>query len=344
MRTVKKMNQTPVNQLFAVFLITGEEELLMERFLNGLIKRMIPMGTQDLNLSIFEGRDFTVDSLIESLETLPVLTERKVVVVRNASFLESKGTSLAEKDEAKLLDYIETPSPDACLVFFCRNKPDGRKKVVKSIKKSAHVEEFPRLKEPELRQFIMQEFTTSGKKIDGAALKLFAASFDYFGKNASQNLRDVSNEVIKLNAYTGGSTTITSQQVQETSFAAFQNDVFLLIESFAHKRTAETIVRFHQLLADGEPLLKIAGYLRNQFKTMLRVKELSAQGLTSAKIASKLNQHPFAVQKTIEYSRRFENEDLIRLMNTFLIMDRQMKKGAMDARTSMELLIIDSCR
>lgn len=140
MRTVKKMNQTPVNQLFAVFLITGEEELLMERFLNGLIKRMIPMGTQDLNLSIFEGRDFTVDSLIESLETLPVLTERKVVVVRNASFLESKGTSLAEKDEAKLLDYIETPSPDACLVFFCRNKPDGRKKVVKSIKKSAHVE------------------------------------------------------------------------------------------------------------------------------------------------------------------------------------------------------------
>jgi DNA polymerase III subunit delta len=215
----------------------------MERYLNGLIERMIPAGAQDLNLSLFEGRDFTVDSLIESLETLPVLTERKVVIVRNASFLEAKGASLTEKEEGKLLAYMETPSPDACLIFYCRNKPDGRKKMVKSIKKIAHMEEFARLKEPELRQFIMEEVTAAGKKIDGAALKQFAASFDYFGNNASQNLRDVSNEIIKLNAYTGGSATITSQQVQETSFAAFQNDVFLLIESFAHKRAAETMIQ-----------------------------------------------------------------------------------------------------
>jgi DNA polymerase III subunit delta len=344
MRSLNKIKKTPVSQMPAVMMVTGEEELLMERFLKGLIETIIPPGTQDFNLSLLEGRDFSVDSLIESLETLPVMAQRKMVIVRNAPFLESKGSGLTEKEEAKLLAYLKSPSSEATLVFYCQKKPDGRKKLVKTINSNAHTETFSRLKESELRQFIQEEIAADGKKMEPMALKQFAASFDYFGNNASQNLRDVSNEIIKLKAYAAESTVITLQQVQETTFAAFQNDVFQLIECFAHKRASETMIRFHKLLADGEPLLKIVGYLRNQFKTMLRVKELSSQGMTAAKMAAKLNQHPFAVQKTIEYSRHFETKDLVRVLNAFLTLDRQMKSGVMDARTSMELLISDSCR
>jgi DNA polymerase-3 subunit delta len=344
MQAIKRLKETPTDQISSVFIITGEEELLMKRYLNTLIHLVVPPEMQDLNLMTFEGKDFTLEGLLEALETLPVMAEKKLVVVKNPSFLETKGVSFTDKEERKILHYLDQPSSGTCLVFYCPRKPDGRKKIFKAIRKVARTEDFQRLKEPELRQFIGEEIQQSGKTIDGAALKKFAQSFDYFGANASQNLQDVSNEIQKMTAYLGKQTRISLEHVQETTHAAFQNDIFLLIESFASKQAAETQVRLHKLLGNGEPLMKIIGYLRNQFKMMLRARELSQQGYTASKMATKLKQHPYAMEKTLAYSKRFEERDLVRLLNGFLTLDRQMKQGSLEAQTSMELLIADVCQ
>ena len=343
MLAIKRLQETPLDQMPAVFLITGEEELLMKRYLQSLIQQVILPGMQDLNLVIHEGKDFTIDGLLESLETLPVMADKKLVVVKNPSFLETRGVSLTDKEERKILHYLNQPAGGTCLALYCQNKPDGRKKVYKAVKAMARMEDFPRLKEPELRHFIHEEIQLLEKEIDSPALRQFAQSFDYFGSKASQNLQDVNNEIRKLVSYLGDESKITLTHVQDTTHAAFQNDIFMLIESFANQRAAETQMRLHQLLADGEPLMKIIGYLRNQFKLMLRVQELSQQGYTSSRIAAKLKQHPYAMKKTLAYSRRFKEKDLIRLLNGFLMMDRQMKQGAMEAQTSMELLIAEIC-
>lgn len=343
MEVIRRLQQTPTEQLPAVFLITGEEELLMKRYLLALTRQVIPPGMQDLNLVTFEGKDFTIEGLLEALETLPVMAERKLVVVKNPSFLETKGITLTEREEKKLLQYLEKPAFSTCLVFYCRVKPDGRKKILKNIKKIARTEDFPRLKEPDFRRFIQQELETAGKKVDQQALRTFAESFDYFTNQPEQTLQDVSNEITKLVAYLGDQEKVTLEEVRQTTHAAFQNDIFMLIESFAGKKGAETQVRLHELLSRGEPLMKIIGYLRNQFKMMLRVKELAMQGYTPAKMATKLKQHPYAVKKTVAYSKQFHENDLMWLLNAFLMLDRQMKQGRLDAQQAMELIVAETC-
>ncbi len=343
MQAIKRIQQTPISQFPAFFLLTGEEELLMKRYLSVLIDKVVSKGMHDLNLLTYEGKDFTIEGLLESFETLPVLADKKMVVIKNPSFLETKGVTITDKEERQLLQYFKEPSLGTCVVFYCLKKPDGRKKVFKAIKKSARIEDFPRLKEPELRHFIHDEIEKAGKTIDASGLKKFAESFDYTGNNANQSLLDVHHEVQKLMAYMGQEKHITLKQVDETTYAAFQNDIFMLIDSFAHKRGAETQVRLHELLSNGEPLMKIIGYLRNQFKLMLRVKELSSQGYTASKLATKLKQHPYAMKKTMGYSQQFDEMDLMRLLNGFLALDRQMKQGKLDAQTALELLIADVC-
>lgn len=344
MLQIKRLKDTPVEQIPAVFLITGEEELLMKRYLAALTEKVVPAGMHDLNLMIFEGKEFTIQGLLESFETLPVMSLKKLVVVKNPSFLETKGVSLTDKEERQLLHYFKKPAEGTCVAFYCTKKPDGRKKTLKAIKQMARIEDFPRLKEPELRHFINDEIQQHGKVIEGPALKKFAESFDYFGGNATQTLLDVYHEVQKLISYMGNETRIGLTQVEETTIAAFQNDIFMLIESFSKKRGAETQMRLHELLSNGEPLMKIIGYLRNQFKLMLRVKELSGQGYTSSKLATKLKQHPYAMKKTLAYSQRFNENDLIQLLNGFLTLDRHMKQGRLDAQTAIELLIADLCK
>ena len=89
--------------------------------------------------------------------------------------------------------------------------------------------------------------------------------------------------------------------------------------------------------------MKIIAFLRNQFKTMLRVKELEQKGYTAAKMAVKLKQHPFAMQKSIKYSKNFEEKNLVKIINLFNRLDRSLKSGRMDAVTSMELIMAEIC-
>ncbi|MDW7677824.1 MAG: hypothetical protein SCK57_09200, partial [Bacillota bacterium] len=129
MQAIKKLKDTPLDQISPVFIITGEEELLMKRYLTTLIHLVVPPEMQDLNLVTFEGKEFTLEGLLEALETLPVMALKKLVVVKKPSFLETRGVTLTDKEERKILHYLDQPSPGACLVFYCPQKPDGRKKV-----------------------------------------------------------------------------------------------------------------------------------------------------------------------------------------------------------------------
>ena len=342
MQSFKKLAQISPNHLPALILLSGEEPFLMKRFQRQLIEKILPEPMRELNLAVFES-SFQITDVLESLETLPVMAAKKLVVLKNPFFLETKGRALTAREDQRLHQYLQKPSPDSCLIFYCGTKPDGRKKTFKLVKENGWVEMFPRLKEAELRSFIMDEAKRKGKEFDPAAIRRFIDSFDYFGREPSQDLQDVSNEIAKLSALAGTDDIITRSHVELSTQASFQNDVFLLIESFAMKRASETQVRFHQLLARGEPLLKVVGFLRNQFRSMIRMKVLQQKGYSQAKIADKLKQHPFSVKKNLEYCKQFSVEDLLNLLNAFLQIDRQMKSGYMEPLLAMELLITEVC-
>ncbi|RQD68413.1 MAG: DNA polymerase III subunit delta [Tindallia sp. MSAO_Bac2] len=338
-----KIDKVPVAEIEPVYLITGEETLLMKRFIQRLQERLAPGGMEDFNLTRFEGKDFSIDTLLESCETLPVMCEKKLVILKNPWFLEPKGGGLESREEEKLKKYLKFPPDNTCLAIYCETKPDGRKSITKMLKKTCCVVDFQRLKEVELKKWIQAECAKRGKSISAGALIELIRNFDYLSRNPSQSLYDISGEIEKLAAFIGTKQEITDDVVRESSIYTFQNDVFELIDSLSKKKANETQVRFRKLLADGEPAMKIIAFLRNQFKTMIRVKEMEQNGYTASKIATKLKQHPFAVKKSLKYSKNFEENKLIELLNYFTQLDRKLKSGKMDAVVSMEMIIVEIC-
>lgn len=344
MQELIKLKNTSAEKLHPIYFITGEEILLMQRFIELLKHKVVPGSMEDFNLARFEEKSFTVDMLLESCETLPVMAEKKLVIMKNPWFLETKGASLDSRDEEKLKAYLSSPPETTCLAVFCERKPDGRKGITKLLKKTSCSVEFQRLKESDLKKWVIIECEKRGKTISAKAQKALINNFDYLSRNPTQSLHDISSEIEKMAAYMGSKKEITEEVVKESSIYTFQNDVFQLIDSLSQKKIAETQVRFRQLMADGEPVMKIIGFLRNQFKTMLRVKEMDQYGYTAAKMATKIKQHPFAVQKSLKYSKNFEERKLIELLNRFNQLDRRLKSGKMDAISSMELMMVEICK
>ncbi|HOJ52425.1 MAG TPA: DNA polymerase III subunit delta [Syntrophales bacterium] len=70
------------------YLLYGKEEFLLEDALKRLVSALLPPQLRDFNLLTLEGDSITLKGLTEALLTFPLLAGPKVVVVREARFLQ----------------------------------------------------------------------------------------------------------------------------------------------------------------------------------------------------------------------------------------------------------------
>ena len=69
-----------------VYLLLGEEDLLVDQALGELLDRLIPPAERDLNLDVVRADEIQLTDLITLLDTLPFFGQRRAVIVKNADF------------------------------------------------------------------------------------------------------------------------------------------------------------------------------------------------------------------------------------------------------------------
>lgn len=85
-------------QYQSVYLFTGPEEHNKREALEALRRALLPAGLEQLNEAVLDGAD--AQTIIDSAETLPVMCDRRIVVVRDWAPLTS-GKSRNEEAEAE---------------------------------------------------------------------------------------------------------------------------------------------------------------------------------------------------------------------------------------------------
>ena len=80
-----------------------------------------------------EGLDCTVmhnpgaQALIESCETLPMMSEYRLIIAEDMALLQSGKAKDEEQDSKMLLDYLDRVPKTTCLVYFMNGAIDKRK-------------------------------------------------------------------------------------------------------------------------------------------------------------------------------------------------------------------------
>ena len=131
----------------SVLLFEGEEEHMKQSAFDALQKKLLPEGLEELNRTLLDAPE--TDQIIAAAETLPFMADRRLVVVRNHPALIGR----AEADD-RLAEYLPSVPPSSVLLFFCTQKPDGRKKLYSVIRKLNGVVVFSPLRDRELTTFV----------------------------------------------------------------------------------------------------------------------------------------------------------------------------------------------
>jgi len=315
-----------------LYLFYGPEEYTKGQALSQMTAQLTHEDFKDLNYQMIDGTETNVNTIITACETLPLMSEKRLIVVKNYIGFGNRKTA----EEEVLKKYLERVSDSTCLVFYCRGVIDKTRVLYKAIKKHGKVIEFERLKSPELIKWTAKAFKKSGKEI-------VPGDLNYFLIRVGNNLEDINNEIQKLVSYTGETGRITREIIDKLVTPSPENTVFQLIDAVTARQKGEALLLLEVLLEGGQVVFGIITLIARQLKTMLLCKDYIDKGYSQSTIIELLKVHPYMAKKCMTQSGNFTTQQLRSSLNSCLELDYGIKSGKMKERIGIEMLIIKMC-
>lgn len=322
------------NEIGTLYLFYGPEEYLKRNYAEYIEKKLLSEELKLLNKVVLEGK-VSPAAIVNNCETLPVFSERKVVIVKNSGLLKGKKKEDESGKKAKaediLASLLQNVPGHVCLIFI-EQEIDKRIKYVDLMKKHGLIVEFNFRKPEEMATWVIKMMKGRGFEID---LRTAAQLAEY----CEQGMDDVSNEMDKLCAYAGDRRVILSEDIEKVCTKSVKSRVFDLTDAIAAKQCSRALSLLNDMVVLKEPMPKIMYMIARQFRQLLQVKLLSKEGAGQAEITSQLKLNPYVSGKILKQAHSFTLEKLEAAVSTGLELDLAIKTGRMEDRAAVELMI-----
>lgn len=321
-----------------IYYIYGEETYLLDKALSAITKAACPEGTNDFNYDLFQGRDITAGAILSAANMLPMMAERRLVVVRDL-----QEVSIKEVLEP-LKDYFADPSPTTCLVFHARTikkKIDGRLGVVRKLKKAAESCEFKSLYENELGPFIQGQAKRRGLRV---GREVSAYLVDAVGTE----LAALDQAFLKIDLYMGAAEDGAPRRVSVDDAQAVvartrNRSVFDLTDALGEQDFQFAIEILERMLLDGEAPLLISHMIARHFRIVAKLQDPSLRNAGRRDAAGAVRVSPFFVKDYRRHARTFSTEQVALILQRLLEVDIALKSSPLDDRVILERLLTDIC-
>ena len=318
-----------------IFLLYGLESYLMEQKINEIVQQRISNEEREMNVTSYDLLFTPIEEVVQEAETLPFLSEQKVVIAKNAYFLTGQKPNSKIEHNLEILDqYIENPVDFSTLILTVSSeKLDERKKIVKNLKQNVTVEAFTSMKGRNLLDWINNIARIEKVFINPDAAQLLVYT-------VGEDLQTLMQEIKKMALYVGENKQIDLDVVKSLTARTLEQNIFTLIEKVANVEIEQAIRMFYDLLKNKEEPIKIVALLARQFRIMLFAKELAQKGYSNQQIGAQIGAHPYVVQLALQQAKRFSDQKLKKIMERLAEMDYEMKTGKKDKVLALELFFL----
>ncbi len=336
------INNIKNNSFENMYLFYGREYYLIENAIK-VFKSSLNSSMLDFNLDIIDGKETTVDTTISSIETLPFMDERKIVIIKDFELLKGKKKNFSDSDEKYFIEHLDSIPESTVVVFIVYGDIDKRKTLVKKISKNGIVFNCDKLSDMDLFKWVKKKFESNSVIIDNPQIMYFIEQEGYRDKSSEKTLSDLENEINKISSFVGKENKVTNDVIDKLSQKKVENDIFKLIDYIGEKKSQEAIRILNDMISEGESVLAIFAMIAKQFKIVMQVRCLQSEGYTSKVISEKLGLHSFVIGKALKQTKNFSDEIIINMLNYILESDYKIKNGLIRDYLAMEILVGKYC-
>lgn len=273
-----------------VYLLHGEEAYFIDKISDYITAHVLDESEKSFNLTILYGKDTDVETLISEAKRFPMMSDRQVVVLREAQ-------QMKRMDE--LFNYMKNPL-DSTLLVICHKykKIDKRLKFVKEAAKKGVVFESKKIYDNQVAAWVEKYLAHHKKKISPKASHMLA---EYLGTDLSR----IVNELDKLCIAVGENDTIEPKAIEENIGLSKDFNNFELQQAIfkGDMLKANRIVNYFASNPRSHPLVVTLGVLYGGFSKLVSYHSNKAK--SPQVLASVLGVNPYFVKDYATAATRF---------------------------------------
>jgi DNA polymerase-3 subunit delta len=307
--------------LGGVFFLWGDEGHLIEEAVQMVVEAHLDPGTRDFNLDQLRGTQLDVEALASICQTPPMMSEWRVVVIRDAQALAANARTRA------LLDDLTEPVPGLALVIAAHIEGKAAKTWEKLAARTRSVR-FAQLSAGELPDCLMSRAQELGSTLDPKAARALAAT-------AGPELGRLAQELTKLVDYAGDGGTVDVAAVEKLVGYVPKQTRWDWIELVGERKFAEARASL-DIILDADSAVGLIIGLGTQ---LLRVAACHAGGENALAEALPGNQK-WLVSKFRKQARKWTAGELDAALEDLLRADRLLKSTSLNDRQVLEELLL----
>lgn len=322
------MATSDLADLKPVYLIYGGEQLLLERAVRRLKSRLQEVADLDFNFDVFDGDSADIDAILTAANTLPFMSEKRLVVVRDADKLPASAL-------AALAEYAADPADHTCLVLVAR-KIARNTRLFKAVDALGGTFEYCAPKRSEYPARVAGMFEERGRHVDLDAAGVLVRA-------VGRDLRRLEMEVEKIVAYTGEATTLTREDVAAVMSFIAPASVFDLLDAIGSRDSRISLMLIAELTGQGESVHGLHAMAVRHTRSLLAARALLDRGMHSAALGHELGLPDWQAKKLAHQAGRFVAAELVDALRGAAAAELDMKTSQADARLVLERWVVSVC-
>ena len=326
----KELKKQMAESLASLYIFYGEEVFLETYMTERLIKQAVDSDFAEFNHLVLTGETLTPDRVSDFFESYPVMSERKLLQIKDASLLSSKGGD--KEAYIKLFSDI----PDYVTVLISEDNPDKRSAVYKALSKIGVVCEFTYLERPDLKSHVTKKLSAEKKEIAPSDL-------DYLLDLTGSDLTNIRLELDKLIAYAGNSSKITREDIDRNIQKPLLSKIYDISEAVISKNGDYALKLLSDLEKSNESALRILSVLASYFSDLYRAYVISRENMSYPEMVNAMNlppQRKFIADKMFKRVKNVNPDFLRACIKDCAEAESDVKNGVMADKRALEVLVL----
>ncbi|HEU4511112.1 MAG TPA: DNA polymerase III subunit delta [Pyrinomonadaceae bacterium] len=301
-----------------IYLRRAAAKTITEAALHGTLLR-------DFNESSFSLLSDSVQSAVAAAEQLPMMSEMRVVRVRDFA-------RLREADEDLLIRYLQNPVPSTVMIFTA-DELDKRKKSSKVLLDVCTVVEFGPLKDAEAKTWAKSRLKELKITADDQVLSEII-------RLVGTDVQTLYNEIDKLASAAADTGRITADLVDELIGRSRELSNFELGDHLLAGDRKRALQTLHRLLEDGAEPVMLVGLIAGNYHRLALGKHLLTRG-GREEVFRNISLPPFKRDAYISTLQRSSAAKIARGIQLTAAADLAIKTSQATPRLQLELLVCE---
>jgi DNA polymerase-3 subunit delta len=309
-----------------LYLLLGPERYLRDAAARAITNAALATTLlREFNETSFSFFSDDVQSAIAAAEQLPMMSDRRVVRIRDFS-------RLREAQEELLISYLGNPVPSTTVIFIA-DELDKRKKATKSLLDRCTVVDFSPLKDTEAKTWVKTRLkelkSTADEQVISEIVRLVGT-----------NVQTLFMELDKLASAAGDTGLITLQLVEELIGRSRELANWELTDHLLAGNRKKALETLHRLLEDEVEPLMLLGLIGSNYRKLALGKQILMQRGES-QVFKYVFIQPFKQRSYLDTLRRADAAKLSHSIQLIANVDLAIKTSQATPRLQMEMLVCE---